>query len=55
MKNYECKYCLKKLANKSSLNNHILNAQYCIKSRTNNKENIRTFKCNDCIKTFTYQ
>ena len=52
MKNYTCKYCSKELASKSSLNNHISNAQYCINKREN-KEEVRVFNCNDCQKKFT--
>ena len=52
MKKYICKYCSKELASKSSLNNHIKNAQYCIEKREN-KEDVRIFECKYCSKTYT--
>ena len=52
MKKYICKYCSKELASKSSLNNHIKNAQYCIEKREN-KEDVRIFECKYCKKTYT--
>jgi hypothetical protein len=54
MSKYVCKYCFKELASKSSLNNHVSNAQYCINNRIDiNKDEIKIFKCDDCNKNFT--
>jgi hypothetical protein len=54
MQKYQCKYCNKKLASKSSFNNHISNAIYCINNRGPEiSSDIRIFKCNGCKKNFS--
>jgi hypothetical protein len=51
---FQCQYCLKELSNKSSLNNHLSNAKYCIlKRNVDNDTNVKVFKCFDCNKSFT--
>jgi hypothetical protein len=51
---FQCQYCLKELSNKSSLNNHLSNAKYCISKRNiKDDSNVKVFKCCDCNKSFT--
>lgn len=52
MSKYICQYCSKELASKSSFNNHIAKARYCIKNR-NKTDKIIQFVCKDCDKHFT--
>ena len=53
MKIFKCEHCLKELSSKSSLNNHIRNAKYCIEKRTGEIFEIIIFKCDHCSKEFS--
>ena len=49
---YKCPYCPKTLASKSSFNNHVLKARYCIANRKE-KSDFLTYSCEFCLKEFT--
>ena len=50
---YKCQYCNKELSSKSSLNNHLSKATYCISKRNSTEIISIKFKCDDCDKIFT--